>query len=378
MIYITVRQSPVYRQMTLEEYLFQNYQGTTVVNNNVSNTKTYEFERASEHFTRHLDVTQLVLKLEQFNQSVANLRQQERGSLYETFYIPKRSGGLRRIDAPKPELMDALRRLKTIFEEDFRVLYHTSAFAYIKNRCTVDAVKRHQQNESKWFAKLDLHDFFGSTNIEFVLSMFAMIYPFCEIIKFAAGRAALRQALELAFLNGGLPQGTPISPLITNVMMIPVDFALSKALRNYNDQKFVYTRYADDFIISSKFDFDVRSVEKLVVDTLKSFDAPFTINASKTRYGSSAGRNWNLGVMLNKDNQITVGHKKKRRLQSMLHNYVSDRRNHVPWSREDIQTMQGLISYYRMVESENIDALIVHLNKKMNTDVLYLIKEDLR
>ena len=49
MIYITVRQSPVYRQMTLEEYLFQNYQGTTVVNNNVSNTKTYEFERASEH-----------------------------------------------------------------------------------------------------------------------------------------------------------------------------------------------------------------------------------------------------------------------------------------------------------------------------------------
>ena len=68
MIYITVRQSPVYRQMTLEEYLFQNYQGTTVVNNNVSNTKTYEFERASEHFTRHLDVTQLVLKLEQFNQ----------------------------------------------------------------------------------------------------------------------------------------------------------------------------------------------------------------------------------------------------------------------------------------------------------------------
>ena len=205
-----------------------------------------------------------------------------------------------------------------------------------------------------------------------------MIYPFCEIIKCAAGRAALRQALELAFINGGLPQGTPISPLITNVMMIPVDFALSKALRNYNDQKFVYTRYADDFIISSKFDFDVRSVEKLVVDTLKSFDAPFTINASKTRYGSSAGRNWNLGVMLNKDNQITVGHKKKRRLPSMLHNYVSDRRNHVPWSREDIQTMQGLISYYRMVESENIDALIGHLNKKMNTDVLYLIKEDLR
>lgn len=49
--------------------------------------------------------------------------------------------------------MDALRRLKTMLEEDFHVLYHTSAFAYIKKRCTVDAVKRHQKNESKWFGK---------------------------------------------------------------------------------------------------------------------------------------------------------------------------------------------------------------------------------
>lgn len=30
-----------------------------------------------------------------------------------------------------------------MYEEDFHVLYHTSAFAYIKHRCTVDAVKRH-------------------------------------------------------------------------------------------------------------------------------------------------------------------------------------------------------------------------------------------
>lgn len=115
-----------------------------------------------------------------------------------------------------------------------------------------------------------------------------------------------------------------------------------------------------------------------MVSTLSDFRAPFTINASKTRYGSSAGRNWNLGVMLNKDNQITVGYKKKRQFQSMMYNYITDKRNGVEWPREDIMAMQGLHSYYRMVEPEAIDAIVKHANEKLNVDVLRTIKADLR
>lgn len=378
MVYITVMQSPIYHQMTLEEFLFQNFQAQTILNTNVSNTRTYAYETVSEHFTSRIDTDALIRKLVRFNDQTEALHAQERSTLYETFHIPKKSGGLRRIDAPKPELMNALRNLKTIFEEDFHALYHTSAFAYVKNRCTVDAVKRHQKNNSKWFGKLDLHDFFGSTTLDYVIKMFSMVFPFSEIVKFPNGEAELRKALDLAFLNGGLPQGTPLSPLITNVMMIPVDYKLANAFRDFDKQRFIYTRYADDFIISSKVDFDVHRVEKLVVDTLHEFGAPFTINESKTRYGSSAGRNWNLGVMLNKDNEITVGHKKKRQFQSMLYNYITDKRKGISWPREDIQTMQGLHSYYRMVEPETIDAIVKHTNEKMETDVLRLIKDDLR
>lgn len=378
MVYITVMQSPIYHQMTLEEFLFQSFQAPTILNTNVSNTRTYAYETVSEHFTSRIDTEALIRKLARFNEQTEELRTQERSSLYETFPIPKKSGGLRRIDAPKPELMNALRNLKTIFEEDFHALYHTSAFAYVKNRCTVDAVKRHQKNNSKWFGKLDLHDFFGSTTLDYVIKMFSMVFPFSEIVKIPAGEAELRKALDLAFLNGGLPQGTPLSPLITNVMMIPVDHKLANAFRDFDKQRFIYTRYADDFIISSKVDFDVHRVEKLVIDTLHEFGAPFTINESKTRYGSSAGRNWNLGVMLNKDNEITVGHKKKRQFQSMLYNYVSDKRRGISWPREDIQTMQGLHSYYHMVEPETIDAIVKHTNEKMKTDVIRLIKDDLR
>lgn len=379
MFYITVMQPPMYRQMTLEEFLFEvDTKPQAMINPNLTNTRTYEVERISEKFLERFDVAKLVTKLSQFNDSTEELRAKPRKELYRTFHIPKKSGGLRKIDAPNPELMDALRRLKTIFEEDFKALYHTSAFAYVKHRSTVDAVKRHQANESKWFGKYDLSNFFGSTTIDFAIKMLGMVFPFSEVIKSTVGERELRKAIELAFLDGGLPQGTPISPLITNIMMIPVDYKLANGFRDFNHQRFVYTRYADDFLVSSKYTFSFREVEKFIVDTLKSFGAPFTIKSEKTRYGSSAGSNWNLGVMLNKDNEITVGHKKKRQFQAMLASYIMDKKNGKDWDKSDVQTMEGYRNYYRMIEGDTIDKMVAHIGEKFGVDVVQLIKDDLR
>ena len=380
MTYITVRQSPMYHQMTLEEFLFQDEARDVLLNDNTTNTRTYEVPFLTEYMERkfRFDIHHLVEKLREFNDATASLRSVPRHSLYEEFYIPKRSGGLRRIDAPCPELMDALRRLKTIFEEDFRALYHTAAFAYVKKRSTIDAVKRHQANESRWYAKYDLHNFFGSTTLDFMIRQFSMVYPFSEVVKSKYGLSQLMTALELATLDGGLPQGTPISPLITNIMMIPIDYKLSNKLRNFEKQRFVYTRYADDFLVSSRYDFSYREIEKLMVDTLQEFGAPFSINTKKTRYGSTAGSNWNLGVMVNANNEITVGHQKKRQFKAMLTSYVLDRRNGTAWDKHDIQIMEGLRSYYRMVEKDTIDEIVSKIGTKFGVDIPALIKEDLR
>ncbi len=389
MVYITVKQSPQYRQMSLEELLFgvQENSHPQMINPNLTNTHTYAVDVVSERFTQRIDVEKLITKLERFNSETQELRNKPRHELYYTFHIPKKSGGLRKIDAPEPELKDALYHLKTIFEEDFHALYHTSAFAYIKKRSVIDCMKRHQQNKSKWFCKLDLSNFFGSTTLEYVMNMFSQIFPFSEVVKYTRGRQALETALSLAFLDGGLPQGTPISPIITNIMMIPVDYKIANALRDFEytnkegqrvSQRFIYTRYADDFQVSSKYDFNFRAVEQLIVDTLTSFNAPFKLNESKTRYGSSAGRNWNLGVMLNKDNEITVGHKKKRQFQAMLSSYVMDKKNGKDWDKSDIQTMEGYRNYYRMVEGGSIDKMVDHLSKKFGVDIVGLIKADLR
>ena len=376
MPYITVQQSPIYYQMSFDDILDGTVDLSRMIVPNVTNTRTHFREFLKPSFLERFDFDSMIAALEKFNEQHENLFNVERKSLYETFYIPKKSKGLREINAPVPELMNALRQLKTIFETNMFALYHTSAFAYVKGRCTVDCVKRHQQNESKWFAKLDFSDFFGSTTEEFVISMFSQIFPFSEIVKRKDGLEALKRALSLCFLNGGLPQGTPISPTITNIMMIPIDHQLYNELRKM-DEHYVYTRYADDILISSKISFDCNKLQDYVLDVLRKFDAPFILKKEKTRYGSSAGRNWNLGVMLNKDNEITIGHQKKKTFKAMCCNYICDKKKGVPWDLHDVQVFSGLISYYRMIEKDYINYVIEQNNKKFGVNLEALIKEDL-
>ena len=283
----------------------------------------------------------------------------------------------RKIDNPDYELQCYLEQLKEIFETKMFALYHTSAFAYVKGRSTIDSIKKHQQNESRWFAKFDFSNFFGSVTQDFLMSMLSQIFPFSEIIKRDVGKIALNTALNLCFLNGGLPQGTRISPMLTNLMMIPIDHELSNTLRN-KDENFVYTRYADDILISSRIKFDCKELQNYIISVLEKHKAPFSINTEKTRLGSSAGRNYNLGVILNKDNNITVGHQKKKEFKAALCNYITDKKNGHSWDLHEVQILDGTMSYYRMVEKDYIDYVVDHYNKKFSVDVLAMIRQDLR
>lgn len=464
MVYVVTKQSPKYRQMTLEELLFDNNFKPVMISNDPTTTRTYELESVGSNIRNRVNLAGMISALADFNTRFEKLHSVDKKTLYYTFYTAKKGKGMpnvfkkifssqkkyvncdshevcsgiaqrifdltsnhkeevhdelfkttetsvldflsskgfdvskidfkeiisdsfRKIDAPDSELKTALTLLKNIFETDFGVLYHTSAFAYIKNRNTVSAIKKHQSNESRWFGKFDLSNFFGSTTIDFVMKQFSMIFPFSEIMAYESGENQLRKALELAFLNGGLPQGTPISPIITNVMMIPIDYKLANGFKSFKKSDastedksdfLVYTRYADDFLVSSKYNFDYKEVENYIVKTLALFDAPFTIKSEKTRYGSSAGSNWNLGVMLNKDNKITVGYKKKRQFQAMLASYVMDKKNGKQWSKNDVLAMDGFRNYYKMVEGDVIDNIVNHVGKKFGVNIVDMIKDDLK
>lgn len=375
MPYITVPITKTY-QISFEDILFgisqEEYEKKT---SNTFDTRTAYRVKTPNRLLNNIDFSAMIAALESFNEKYRVLiATDDKSTLYHSFKIPKRSGGLRQIDAPLDDLMQALRELKFIFEKKLFASYHTCAFAYVRGRSTIDAVKRHQRNNSKWFLKLDYHNFFGSTTPEFVMSMLNQIFPYNELLKSQRGKDALEKALSLCFLNGGLPQGTPISPTITNLMMIPIDHSIAKYAREHSPH-LTYTRYADDILLSSDLKFSWNNVQNDIIEIVNKFNAPFSLNTAKTRFGSSAGRNWNLGVMLNKDNQITVGHNKKKVFKAMLFQFCSDYKNGNPWSVDDVQHLQGLKSYYEMVEGNTIKEIIKTYSQKMNIDINQKIKE---
>lgn len=379
MPYITIFTKPQDYQISFDDLL--NGVNESLFNQkfeNTHDTKTVFREVTPSKLKENINVGEMIAILNSFNERHADLiNTADKSVLYHSFKIPKRSGGLRPIDAPNEELMEALRELKHIFEQTLFAKYHTSAFAYVKGRCAIDAVKRHQKNNSRWFLKLDFHNFFGSTTLDFVIKMLKMIFPFSEILKTEAGYSVLKDALSLCFLNGGLPQGTPISPTITNLMMIPVDHAIAKMAREHSPH-LCYTRYADDLLLSSDINFRWSEVQNSILQTLSQFEAPFSLNTEKTRYGSSAGRNWNLGVMLNKDNQITIGHQRKKTFKAMIFSFLSDHINGQQWNVSDVQYILGLYSYYTAVEKDCIDKIIKTYDAKFNLDTLSLIKSYLK
>lgn len=375
MPYVTMFLSPRTHQLTLEEIL----KGEVKIlpqptHRSTTSTITRFIETPSPQMLRQYNIAALKSKIVTFNRYYQHLHEADRHSLYHSFRIPKRSGGLRQIDQPNEELMKALRELVSIFRNDFCALYHTAAFAYVKGRSTIDSVKKHQMHRSRWFLKIDFENFFGSTTLKFLMSMLEKIFPFSEVMRDDEGRMELTRAVSLCFLDDGLPQGTPASPMLTNLMMIPIDYEISKSL---TPDGFIYTRYADDSLISHSRSFMFTDMCRRIEEILGKFQAPFAIKKTKTRYGSSAGANWNLGVMLNKDNEITIGHQKKKIYKSMICNYLQDRRDGTSWSLEDIRHLMGLTAYYRMVEPHCIDEIIAKYNQKFGTDFMRCMRSDL-
>jgi len=262
---------------------------------------------------------------------------------YDVFQIPKRTGGMRTIKAPHGDLKALQANAKIVIEKVLQVHPHNAAWAYRENRSIKGAITVHQRNKSGYFLKLDIRNFFDNCHPVFVKDTLSKIFPFCNAPDL------LDPIIKIATLDNGLPQGTPLSPTLTNLIMVPFDHYLSMYAKRHG---MVYTRYADDLLISSENSFEFQKVVKYIEKLFVRFGYPFELKADKTRYSTNHGRNWNLGLMLNKDNQITLGHETKRKMKVILHKVLMEE---LP--KNDPSTI-GLFAYLKQIEPD----YFAHLN----------------
>ena len=370
MIYVTIRQKEKERQISWLD-LISEEDFNEFASCGSAGTITRTMEEQNEMLLSKINVPQMIETLKRFNTFHQDLFEADRESLYRHFSIPKKTGGLRPIDAPCDELQNALEELRIILSDKFGALYHTSAFAYVKKRSTAQVLYKHQQNESNWFYHTDISGFFPNTTLEFTMRMLEMIFPLSEICKVPEGKKELEKALSLGFLNGGLPQGTKLSPYLTNLVAIPIDHMIFNDLAH---RRYVYTRYADDLHISCVQSFDADKMTKYIQNVFKEFGAPWVLKPEKTHYGSRKGHNFMLGLCLNAENNITTGWRAKRDFKAMTCNLIMDYKHNKPWPADEVQQYAGLLSYYKMVEKDYFNDLVEHFNYKFRVDLKSILK----
>jgi RNA-directed DNA polymerase len=240
-------------------------------------------------------------------------------SHYHQFDITKKSGGVRKISAPSDELKDLQRKLsdllldcKTVIHFDNKIEC-TLSHGFERERSIITNARIHRGKKN--VLNLDLADFFGSFNFGRVRGFFIANRDFKLDPHIATVIA------QIACYKNTLPQGSPCSPVIANLITNSLDIKLSKLAKRNGCS---YTRYADDITFSTrKNSFPTAIVENVKNITLGSKllgeirRAGFSVNSTKTRLQFKDSRQEATGLVVNK--KVSVKSEYWRLTRAMAH-----------------------------------------------------------
>lgn len=139
---------------------------------------------------------------------------------------------------------DAAKQLHHAMDAMFRSKYKHSqySFAYHKGSSIRKCVECHIN--SKWFLKLDIKKFFSSISKTLVLQK---IVSDLQIDKHYI--SIMDKIFSCCFYEEKLPLGLVMSPMISDYFLYDFDVRFGKYCV---DNRLIYTRYADDIMISSR------------------------------------------------------------------------------------------------------------------------------
>lgn len=217
---------------------------------------------------------------------------------YRTFSIKKRNGQDRRIDCPRPFLKSLQRKIAD-------VLYEVSpprfiAKGYVPGVGIADMGGVHRG--SRWVVATDMESFFPSINFGRVRGLFVSA-PFSLPPDVATVLA------QLCCRNAALPQGSPSSPAISNIICRALDRELVTFAKRHSIK---VSRYADDIVLSFSFKevpnyVATRSEAGWVLSLELSRiieSAGFRVNHAKTRVMHKSQRQLVTGLVVNKKPQM--------------------------------------------------------------------------
>jgi len=231
------------------------------------------------------------------------------------------------------------------------------AKAYVPNRGIYENAKAHMYNDV--FLKMDIKDFFNSIDHDML-----KLQLYREIKHAGKTKPDMETCNRIVASCScgypGLPLGLVTSPDLANLYLKKFDSLLYGKLKSYPVENIIYTRYADDIVVSFKYDDDYRlycaQIKADIIEFLKEYK--LVINEKKTSIVNLNETNHVriTGVSVTKatDNyrHISVGKKLKNDVfwkAIRIYDTPADER-----SAEEIMELKGMLSFILSIEKQGI------------------------
>src|SRR5258708_22465596 len=170
-----------------------------------------------------------------------------------------------------------LNRLEPIFEP----VFDEASFGYRRGRSTKDAMRKVWkgiQGGREWIVDADLRDFFGSVDHEKLLTLVAQRIADGRVLRLI--RAMLKAGSygkgRLFPSERGTPQGSVVSPLLSNILLTPFDQEMRR-------KGYQLTRFADDWVVTCASAAEARAAIAAALRILS--ELGFQLLPQKTRVG---------------------------------------------------------------------------------------------
>ncbi|WP_454762320.1 retron Ec67 family RNA-directed DNA polymerase/endonuclease [Caulobacter segnis] len=279
---------------------------------------------------------------------------------YETFEIPKSDGSARVINAPLGAQRLAQTKLAELLQSCRDEVAATTkrrplSHAFRPGQSIITNARVHTGR--RYVLNVDLEDFFPSLNFGRVRGFFI------KDASFGLKPEVATVIAQIACWENGLPQGSPSSPIISDLITHILDARLARLAKNYG---LAYSRYADDLTFSTnRKDFPpaVASVYALSDDAWAAGDQlthaiksrGFKVNHAKTRMQFRTSRQTVTGLTVNR--KVNVSQRYYRSVRAMCHSLFNigsyTRRNPVTGVEESVSSLdpiEGMLTHVHHVK----------------------------
>jgi RNA-directed DNA polymerase len=267
--------------------------------------------------------------------------------------IPKKDGGDRSLGIPNVMerlIQQAVSQILTpMFDPDFS----DSSYGYRPKRSASGAIKQIQRTIRSGYrhcVDMDLSKFFDRCQHDALLARVARKVHDKRVLKLIGRflRAGVIVEGQLQPSHEGVMQGSPLSPLLSNILLDDLD-------KELETRGLHFVRYADDFLVFTRTAIAAQrvfqSVEKFLTRKLK-----LVVNHDKSRIGSTNGVEFLSYQFHGYSGQIRVSPKSLKEFKQRARELLN--RNHGMSTRRRMQELtrylRGWIGYFALEQRKSL------------------------